>query len=760
MRKGSLTIVWIAAGLWASAFFLFLTNESAAKMGLQMPDLKEQFQKQDLKGATQVQLQADQVSFSSADNKAHAKGNVVVTTSKDQQLYCDRLQLDRVVKEVVADGHVYLDSPQENIIAQGLTYNFDDGTGEFRDARMFIDPYQVKGKKIDKVSANHMIMKEGYLTTSDWDQPDYRIAARRMDIYQHDRAIIHGMKIYLGKVPLMYLPYYVQDLKNRPIFTFIPGHSKDFGMFLLTTTRLSLGPRVKLNVYEDIRERTGFSEGFDLKYNTSNFGGGILRTYYAAENKIASHHIWNKYNSQGIKKGPTTHHERYRIIWRHQWRIDQNTSAIWQIYKIHDYDIVNNGFLKQYFPREFRQGTQGAATDSYFLLTRSMPHGTLTFHIEDTRINRPLRGVEYYPQIQYVVNNQQIGKTGFYVKNTNEFSNIIQQNYPKTFTHKTIRFDTYNDISHPMKIAFIQFNPHVGGEETYYSRASDIHRTNILRGQFHTGADFTTSFYKTWAYATNFAGLNINGLRHIITPTASYVYQHRPTFISADLNQFDGIDSLDKAHYIALGLENKLQTHRNGKIVDLIRALVSSNFALKENPGVGGFGPVDATIDMYPTNWLTFHADSEYNHYDSHYNTADFDGTIKGNGWSISLGDRFGYSVGSELTAELYYRINPKWSARVYERIGVGSGGGGIRDSGNKEEEFVVTRDLHEWEMDFAYHTQRGLGSEFFLVFRLKAMPDMKLDLFNTSFHTRKAGSQSTDITASSQSTSTTGATQ
>ena len=81
-------------------------------------------------------MQADQVSFSSADNKAHAKGNVVVN-SKDQQLYCDQLQLDRVIQEVVAEGNVYLDTPQENVIAQGLTYNFNDGTGEFRDARVY-----------------------------------------------------------------------------------------------------------------------------------------------------------------------------------------------------------------------------------------------------------------------------------------------------------------------------------------------------------------------------------------------------------------------------------------------------------------------------------------------------------------------------------------------------------------------------------------------------------------------------------------------
>jgi len=117
MRKGSLIIFWIAICLWAGVSVLFFPQEAAATH-LPMPDLKGQFNKQDTKGSSQVTMQADQVSFSSADNKAHAKGNVVVN-SKTQQLYCDQLELDRVVQEVVAEGNVYLDTPQEKCDCPG-----------------------------------------------------------------------------------------------------------------------------------------------------------------------------------------------------------------------------------------------------------------------------------------------------------------------------------------------------------------------------------------------------------------------------------------------------------------------------------------------------------------------------------------------------------------------------------------------------------------------------------------------------------------
>ena len=187
-------------------------------------------------------------------------------------------------------------------------------------------------------------------------------------------------------------------------------------------------------------------------------------------------------------------------------------------------------FLKNYFPREYQQEAQNSNYDTYFLLTRVMPHGTLTFNVDTSRVNRPLRGIERLPEVQYTLNNQQIGKSGFYAKSTDTFSDLTDQNYPKTFNNKTMRFDSNNDISHPFKIGFISFNPHLGGEETYYSRTADINRAILSRGMFRGSLDMSTKFYRVWDYHTNFAGLNINGLRHVITPTVTYLYQAKPTF--------------------------------------------------------------------------------------------------------------------------------------------------------------------------------------------------------------------------------------
>lgn len=756
MRKGRFFIFLITISLWAGVIFLFFLQEARADK-FPMPDIKGQLKNENFKTTSPMELQADQVSFNQTDNKATARGNVVVT-SQDQQLYCDQLELYRIIQQAVGQGHVYLDTPQEQIIAEQFTYNFNQHTGEFHDARVFADPYQIRGKTIDKVSETHIIMDHGFLTTCDLDEPHYRMGARRMDVYQKDKAIARDMVIYLGKIPVMYLPYYVQDLKNRPILTFVPGEKKDFGMFLLTTLRLNLGSHAKLALHMDLRERDGFGEGFDVRYDTPNFGSGILTAYYTNENMIASNHLWDLYRN-GVKKGPTNHHTRYRVRWRHKWEIDKNTEAVLQVYKIHDYDIVNNGFLKEYFTREYNQD---ADVNTYFLLTHVMPHGTLTFNYNYSRINPAIQTVDRYPEITYTLNNQQIGKTGFYAKSVDTYSNLTYQNYnPQTFNEKTQRFDSNNDISHPFKIGFITFNPHAGGEETYYSRTAEEDRNNIVRGLFRTSLDVGTKFYRIWDdYKTNFAGLNINGLRHTITPTITYLYQAKPTFPASNLNQFDpSIDDLYRINQLEYGLENKLQTKRDGHIVDLLRLLITANYGLKTTTGHRGIDPVDFLTDFNPTNWLTLHEETVYDYHSGHLNSENFSSTVHSGNWSFGVGNDYNRGGGDQVTTELNYTINPKWKFRIYNSFPLSnSGGSGLYDimgtngisgtspalaSTARENEYVLTRDLHEWEMDLTIDQQEGHGSTFYVIFRLKAFPNMKADLINTSFQQSRPGTQS-----------------
>ena len=232
-----------------------------------------------------------------------------------------------------------------------------------------------------------------------------------------------------------------------------------------------------------------------------------------------------------------------------------------------------------------------------------------------------------------------------------------------------------------------------------------------------------------------FLGLDINRLRHVINPNVLYAYTADPTVPATDLDFFDSIDAIAKSHVVTLALENKLQTKRNGQSVDLLRAVVSTPFNLKDNPGKGGFSTVSADIDFRPTEWLTMYFDSSYDPEEDQLTTANFDMYINGGEkWAWTLGKRYNRDADDQVTSLVKYKFNSKWAFSVYDRFEI--------DAGTlKEQEYIITRDLHAWEMDIKYNQTRGRGNEILIAFRLKAFPDLGFDV-ETSFNKRQAGAQ------------------
>ncbi len=670
-----------------------------------------------------VELNGDQIEFLQAENKMIATGHVVVTKG-DTRLTCDRVEFSKDTKVTVADGHVVLTTPQGRIWGDHMRYNFDTMSGEFMEARIFADPYYGAGQQVAKIDANHIQMTRGYLTTCDLDKPHFRLLSKKLDVYPGDKMIARSIRMIVGNVPLAYIPRFSQALDDRkPRVIYIPGYSKNWGAFLLQDWRLYFNDNVKGHLHLDYREKRGFTPGLDINYKIPNKGNGFVRLYYMDQLIPQRRHFWLPKTDKTIAK------ERFRSEWRHKWTIDDKTEAVWQ------YSVVKDStFIKDYFKREYYKDPD---PQTFFLLTRTLPKGSLSFRVDD-RVNRYTSIVERLPEIRYDLANQGFGKTGLYLKSTDTYSNLSLKDPSPTEVHReTMRVDSDNQLSYPMKVGFIELAPNVGQRETYYSKTQDPIHYGVIRSVFSTGADLSTKFYKIYDLHRNFWGMEINRLRHIVTPTVSYVYRRTPTLSSEDLDIFDGVDTIARDHYIALGLENKWQTKRQGKNVDLLRVLWSSNFNLKEHIGQGSFDHVKSNIEFKPVDWITFNSDSDYDPHQHLLSSANFDIYInRGKKWALSFGKR--YSVGSDdqITTDFRVKLNPKWTLRLYDQFDINHGQ-------QKSQEFTVTRDLHEWEMDVNFNETRGQGSEIWLVFRLKAFPDMGLDLFRTSFNRRKAGSQS-----------------
>lgn len=673
-----------------------------------------------------VELDGDSVEFNNEEGKFIASGNVVLRQS-GATLYCDRLEFYRDRKEAHAEGNIVLDSDRGTIWADKAFYNFQTKKGEFTNARIIANPIYGQAASISKIRDNYYVMADGYLTTSDYDDPEWRIKSRQIEVFPGEKAIARNSTMYVGGLPVVYMPKYVQDLReNRPHLRVIPGYKKDWGAFLLTTYRVYPMEGVETSYHLDYRERRDLAWGIDLGLTTEDYGRSLLKTYYMNERKLGAKHVWEDHTI------PTEERERYKVEWRHKWDFSPATSLILQYYKLSDSLI-----LKDYFEKEYR-ADQIPAT--YALLTHTTASSTAGLRV-DKRVNEFETVVERLPEASYIWNNQQIGDTGVYFKSSNYAVNLVQRTSDATDEdNHTVRLMTDNELSRPFRVGFMEFRPFVGQEESFYTNTLSRDDDNSFRGVFKAGSDASTKFYRIYNVQYNKYGIKINQLRHVVTPTVAYQYHHAPTLPSGKLFQYDTVDARSTIDKFALGLENKLQTKVDGKSIDLFRSLLYSDYVMKDQNAPGSaFDDITLKNEFYINKYVRTSHDVTYDPRENDIKAMNADLYLTDTKKiDFDISRRFARDDDDLITAQLAYKINPKWRAVIYERCNV--------DQAQwQEQQYSLIRDLHSWDMELAFKSKDGYdnsGKEIWVIFTLKAFPSVAFDGKKGFFQSRP-GAQS-----------------
>lgn len=696
-----------------------------------------------------IELSGDQIEYATNSRDVTIIGNAIVTY-KGSTLTCQRLTINTTTKSGVAEGNARLDEKEGVIEGDKLIYNFETSSGTIINANFRSTPYYCKAGKLEKVSQNEFVNRRGYLTTCNMDHPHYRIGVRQLNFFPKNKMIAKGATFYIGGVPVLFLPKYEHSFRDplAPVQV-MPGSKKEWGQYLFTAWRFNLTENVTGRIYLDIRQKVGISEGFGLNYN-GKFGKGDFKLYYTHEKDTTM-----------PEAAPNNEFERYLIRLRHKWDIDENTYLTAEYYKIKDSKMANLGsnynFLKDYFYREYEKDEQ---PPTYMTLHRSFGFSSLDFTIQKLTNSWYSSYLEKLPEVKFSLPSTQIGDSRFYVENR---TSGVNYNLKRTSTMTPAtnntslgttdvhynRIDFYNKLSYATKVSFIEFTPYVANEETMYSK--DISGKNIApRTVFYSGANMSTKFYRLFDVHTKFAGMDLDGLRHIITPTINYYFNHEPTISNSRLRQIDGLDSMTRNNSVSLELSNKLQTKRNNIKTDILNFRMNSIYYLKPKYSVkrgSNFSDILLNLNFYPTTWLSIIADSTYNRSvartDENYNkftSVNYDlGFTLGKRGSFGIGQRYARKAGNQVTSSFSWRLSPKWKFSIYERYEMGHDPSVKR--GIKEQEYTLSRDLHCWQMDITYNITQMQGHTIWFVFRLKAFPEMEFN-FDQSYNQPKPGSQ------------------
>ena len=675
-----------------------------------------------------VIVKGDKVEYFQEQKKVVGNGNVSISYG-DIKLSCDKIVVYTDTKEAICEGNVVISQPGASMKGDKMNYNFVEKKGCAVDSTITSKPFYGGAKVLEQTGEKAFKIQGGYITTCDLEKPHYRIVAKEIQIFLDEKIVAKNIVFYIGEVPVFFLPLYVQPLNLKfPDVTVVPGRTTDWGYYALTAWRYFFNDDSKGFVHLDYREKKGLSAGIDYQYNAKDFGKGIARFYYTHENDALTI----------SKSGPVEN--RWRVQYRHSLDLPEDTTFTMEFNKMSDRNVV-----KDFLYREFKEDP---VPNNYILFRTIKPNFVLTL-LGKTRFNDFMTVTERLPEFKLGVNDQRLWNTNFYYNSEQSITNFSKK-YDEDLElrdENSLRIDDYNKFSYAAKLfKFLYVTPSIATRQTYYSQ--DRWKNPKFRSMYETAVEVSTRFYRVFNVESNVWGLDLHNLRHIVAPSIRYLHRPNPTVSSEKLYDFDAIDEIERYNGFTMSLENKLQTKRpegdGMRIVDLARLMVSTDyvFRLEKNPfkskGEGAFGDIRFDLDFNPYSWLSINGNLTLRQKDKDISTANIDVYYNmGKKLIFGMGHRYektDTTTTSQLTGELFYNINDDWKIKVYERYD-------FANQKLEEQEYTLIKDLHCWEAELSLDI-RGNDYTAWLIFKLKAFPDVPIGLFKTTYQRPEPGAR------------------
>lgn len=691
------------------------------------------------------------VAFNTEKNTALATNGVIVRFKHPQYgnavLVADEARVDFAKQEVVASGKVRIQRDDLVWAGENVRYNFMTRKMEavqFRAGGSLpgTPPAFVAGENLGGSQSNNVYsVQHAYLTTDDQAEPGNRIRASSITIVPGKYFEARNAVLYMGKVPVFYFPYYTQRLDGRGNhFDFVPGFRSRYGYFLLSTYNWTLDEHLEGALQADYRTKRGGAGGADFDLHLGTWGDSSFRYYYARDREPTEDNA-----------GFNIPADRQRIDFSYQAQPFTNLYVLSRVRYQSDERIIQN-----FFEHDYRENSQPS---SFFEVNKVTDNFSLDVYAQP-RVNEFFETTERLPDVRLTGWRQPVFGTPVYYESESSVGYYrrffaVTNDISTGLDYAAPRADTYHQLTLPQTLfGWLNIIPRAGGRLSYYGEATGAGGTNsgATRALFNTGAEVTFKASQTWAGTTNrlFA---LDGLRHIIEPSVNYVYVPEVQPKPAELSQFDSelpslrllpiefpgynsIDSIDSESVIRLGLRNRLQTKRGGKVQNFIYWDVYTDWRLQRLNGQPSFSDLYSDLVFRPRSWLALESQTRFDLEQDQFRLSFLNVTLQPNDiWSWSVGHLYvrddlnptptALQAGnSSLLSTFYLRVNENWGFRARHQYEV-------REGWLQQQDYSVYRDLRSWTAALTFRVRDDpTGSDDWGVaftFSLKAHPKYKV---------------------------------
>ncbi|MBS0646445.1 MAG: LPS assembly protein LptD [Verrucomicrobia bacterium] len=424
-------------------------------------------------------------------------------------------------------GNLLIDYKEWILTGESFFYDFASKTGYLIAGRTAAPPWYIGSKRMELRENGDVIVFGGYLTTSEGPRQDVRLLSPRIRLTKNRVVSAKDITLFLGKLPLAWVPALKVDLNNleKTPFALQVGWGGFMAEYLTVLCHFLDWKDFKAIGRFDSFFQHGVGFGVDTRYTPQNTCREFYtRNYYVFDLPLSTPQTSNRWRYQGTYSD----------------KIDHNKVSIKACY-----DVVSDGQMAaQYVIKDFDLKTAGRTQ----LEIRRQERDWIANLFTRVRVNDFQSVNQELPSFKFNWHPTEIGHTGI-IATADLQAAYLHYMFSKFVSPSTNieagRLDLRPSLYRPFHYDWWTITPELGGIATYYTN-SPIHQ-EAGQLQLLTGVKCEGSTYRCGEC-----------YKHILTPYLHYQFFATPN-LSNDLHYIftiqDGLGSMNRFRF---GARNSL----------------------------------------------------------------------------------------------------------------------------------------------------------------------------------------------------------
>lgn len=416
--------------------------------------------------AYEIDISADELEYNRNSETLSAVGNVtVIWEGKTVKAHYIEFLIEE--KVMTANGNIEITEGGNTVFADKITYYFDEEKGEIKETMAYASVIFIRSNKMNRIDKDTYSVNNIKISNCDLDNPHTCFKAKKGKITLGKRVTIYNPILYVGKVPILYLPILTKSLKggktisSRLIYEIEPGFTSEGGISLKNSLIYGFTDNFVGRAMFDYYGSRGWGYGTQFNYSSKSAKASLyaynINDYYAGmERWTVRPYYWHRLSKRWTVQSQAeliSDKEFNNYYNQSDWNRDMSTL---------------NSYLSL--------TRQGAASNLMIIAQRYDKYNNISGNYEPVSITLPRVNLTYYPKKIFfgISNNFDISYKNEYREYTYGTDHFFYKNIA------SLNYNITKDLRFGRKFTL---KPSLGLNEEYYDKnnSGDMDHSLITR---------------------------------------------------------------------------------------------------------------------------------------------------------------------------------------------------------------------------------------------------------------------------------------